>query len=39
MLENFKNRGAAMFFKDITAIGALIIFAVHARTPGKESRS
>jgi putative oxidoreductase len=39
MLENFKNRGAAMFFKDITTIGALMIFAVHARTPNKESRS
>jgi uncharacterized membrane protein YphA (DoxX/SURF4 family) len=27
MLVNFKNRGAATFFKDITTIGALIIFA------------
>ena len=39
MLANFKNRGAATFFKDITTIGALLILAVHARTPGKESRS
>jgi putative oxidoreductase len=31
MLANFKNRGAATFFKDITTIGALMIFAVHAR--------
>jgi putative oxidoreductase len=29
MLANFKNRGAATFFKDITTIGALIILAVH----------
>jgi putative oxidoreductase len=39
MLANFKNRGAATFFKDITTIGALIIFAVHAGTPNKASRS
>jgi putative oxidoreductase len=39
MLANFKSRGAAAFFKDITTIGALIIFAVHARTPNKENRS
>ena len=39
MLANFKNRGAATFFKDITTIGALMILAVHARTPDKESRS
>ena len=31
MLANFKNRGAATFFKDITTIGALLILAVHAR--------
>ena len=30
MLANFKNRGAATFFKDITTIGALMILAVHA---------
>src|SRR6185295_2695823 len=30
MLVNFKNRGAATFFKDITTIGALIILAVHS---------
>ena len=36
MLVNFKNRGAATFFKDITTVGALVIFAVHARTPNKE---
>jgi len=35
---NFKNRGAATFFKDITTIGALLILAVRARTPNKESR-
>ena len=39
MLANFKNRGAATFFKDITTIGALMILAVHARAPSKESRS
>jgi hypothetical protein len=37
--SNFKNRGAATFFKDITTIGALMIFAVHVPTPNKESRS
>jgi hypothetical protein len=31
ILANFKNRGAATFFKDITTIGALMIFAVHAQ--------
>ena len=31
MLANFKNRGAATFFKDITTIGALMILAVHAQ--------
>lgn len=30
MLANFKNRGAATFFKDITTIGALIILSVHS---------
>ena len=30
MLANFKNRGAATFFKDITTIGALMILAAHA---------
>ncbi len=30
MLANFKNRGAATFFKDITTIGALVILAVHS---------
>ena len=30
MLANFKNRGAATFFKDITTIGALMILAVHS---------
>jgi putative oxidoreductase len=30
MLANFKNRGAATFFKDITTIGALVIMAVHS---------
>lgn len=30
ILANFKNRGAATFFKDITTIGALIILAVYA---------
>lgn len=36
MLANFKNRGAATFFKDIATIGALMIFAVHAPTrPGR----
>jgi uncharacterized membrane protein YphA (DoxX/SURF4 family) len=30
MLANFKNRGAATFFKDITTIGALTILAMHA---------
>ena len=33
MPANFKNRGAATFFKDITTIGALLIFAVHG--PGR----
>jgi putative oxidoreductase len=33
MMANFKNRGAATFFKDITMIGALLIFAVHG--PGR----
>jgi putative oxidoreductase len=28
MLANFKNRGAATFFKDITTVGALMILAV-----------
>jgi len=36
MLANFKNRGAATFFKDITTIGALMIFAVHARSRTKK---
>jgi putative oxidoreductase len=31
MLANFKNRGAATFFKDITTIGALMILAAHAQ--------
>jgi hypothetical protein len=39
MLANFRNRGAATFFKDITTIGALLIFAAHARTPNKASKS
>jgi putative oxidoreductase len=39
MLANFKNRGAATFFKDITTIGALLILAAHARTPAKQTRS
>lgn len=30
MLANFKNCGAATFFKDITTIGALMILAVHS---------
>jgi putative oxidoreductase len=30
MLANFKNRGAATFFKDITTVGALMILAVHS---------
>ena len=29
MLANFKNRGAATFFKDITTIGALAILGAH----------
>jgi uncharacterized membrane protein YphA (DoxX/SURF4 family) len=29
-LANFKNCGAATFFKDITTIGALMILAVHS---------
>jgi uncharacterized membrane protein YphA (DoxX/SURF4 family) len=33
MLANFKNRGAATFFKDITTMGALLLFAVHG--PGR----
>jgi putative oxidoreductase len=37
MLANFKNRGAATFFKDITTIGALMIFAVHARSRAKSA--
>lgn len=39
MLANFKNRGAATFFKDITTIGALLILAAHARAPNTEGRS
>lgn len=39
MLANFKNRNAATFFKDITTIGALVIFAAHAPTSKKEARS
>ncbi len=31
MLANFKNRGAATFFKDITTIGALLILTVYER--------
>ena len=30
MLANFKNRGAATFFKDITTIGALLILSAHS---------
>ena len=33
VMANFKNRGAATFFKDITTIGALLVFAVHG--PGR----
>jgi putative oxidoreductase len=39
MLANFKNRSAATFFKDITTIGALVIFAVHVRMPNRGSQS
>ena len=39
MLANFKSRGAATFFKDITTIGALMILAVHTPMPKKESPS
>ncbi|MFO1159109.1 MAG: DoxX family protein [Reyranellaceae bacterium] len=35
MLANFKNRGAATFFKDITTIGALLIFAMYAGRTSK----
>jgi len=38
MLANFKNRSAATFFKDITTIGALVIFVVQSRTPDKEAQ-
>jgi len=39
MLANFKNRGAATFFKDITTIGALVILAAHARTPSGQTEA
>jgi putative oxidoreductase len=38
MLANFKNRGAATFFKDITTIGALVILAVHGGTSSRDGR-